>query len=110
MDDCQAILMFGALSQITRLNVLRNLVIAGPEGLAAGRIAELAGVSSSNISFHLKEMEHAGLIRMRRESRSIIYSARYETLASLVEFLIRDCCSGHPAVCSAATSDKTAKA
>lgn len=96
MNDDQAVAVFGALSQITRLQVLRHLVVAGPEGLAAGRLAELLGVAPSNISFHLREMEHAMLIRMRRQGRSLIYSVHYETLGNLMEFLMRDCCSGRP--------------
>lgn len=109
MNDQQAANAFGALSQLTRLHVIRNLVIAGPEGLAAGRLAELSGVSPSNISFHLRELEHAGLVRMRRESRSLIYSAQFEMLGSLVEFLIQDCCSGHPSVCSGKALLKTGR-
>lgn len=98
MDDRQALASFAALSQETRLQVVRTLVVAGPEGLAAGSIAERMGVSPSNLSFHLKELDHAGLIRQRRESRSIVYTASYDALADLVKFLMEDCCSGHPSI------------
>ncbi|AYM05548.1 ArsR/SmtB family transcription factor [Agrobacterium radiobacter] len=98
MDERQALLSFSALSQETRLSIVRALVIAGPEGLAAGVIAERMGVSATNVSFHLKELERSGLISQRRLSRSILYSASYDTLASLVKFLMEDCCAGHPAV------------
>ncbi|MBO0145401.1 helix-turn-helix transcriptional regulator [Agrobacterium sp. Ap1] len=98
MDERQALSSFAALSQETRLGIVRELVIAGPEGLAAGVIAERMGVSATNVSFHLKELERSGLISQRRESRSIIYSASYETLAGLVKFLMEDCCAGHPAI------------
>ena len=77
MDVRQALSAFGALSQETRLAVVRTLVVAGPAGLAAGAIAERMGVSPSNISFHLKELERAGLVAQRRESRSLVYSASY---------------------------------
>ncbi|MFN7103923.1 MAG: ArsR/SmtB family transcription factor [Pseudorhizobium sp.] len=97
MDNLQAVSAFSALSQITRLQVLRALVVAGKEGLAAGKLAEMIGVAPSNISFHLKEMEHAQLIACRRQGRSLIYSARFEVLGDLVQFMIRDCCSGHAA-------------
>lgn len=100
MDEQQARLAFGALAQETRLRVLRMLVIAGPTGLAAGAIADRAEVSASNISFHLKELEQAGLVRTRRESRSIIYSARYDALSGLIRFLMEDCCSGRPEICA----------
>ena len=94
MNDRQGLDAFGALSQQTRLQVIRKLVIAGPSGLAAGTIAETVNVSPSNISFHLKELEHAGLISAQRESRSIVYSANFETLNGLVRFLMENCCSG----------------
>ncbi|OYW58628.1 MAG: transcriptional regulator [Bosea sp. 12-68-7] len=99
MDERDALSAFAALSQETRLRMVRLLVAAGPAGMAAGAIAEAVDASSSNLSFHLKELEHAGLIQSRRQSRSIIYSASYGALSGLVEFLMRDCCQGHPAVC-----------
>ncbi|WP_113487004.1 metalloregulator ArsR/SmtB family transcription factor [Rhizobium cremeum] len=98
MDERQALISFAALSQETRLAIVRLLVVAGPDGLAAGVIAERMGVSPSNVSFHLKELERSGLISQRRESRSIVYSASYETLAALLTFLMEDCCSGHPSI------------
>ena len=98
MDKRQALSSFAALSQETRLSIVRALVVAGPEGLAAGVIAERMGVSATNVSFHLKELERSGLISQRRESRSIIYSASYDALSDLVKFLMEDCCAGHPAI------------
>ncbi|KJF67546.1 ArsR/SmtB family transcription factor [Rhizobium nepotum] len=98
MDERQALSSFAALSQETRLAIVRALVVAGPEGLAAGIIAERMGVSATNVSFHLKELERSGLISQRRMSRSILYSASYETLAELIKFLMEDCCAGHPAI------------
>lgn len=94
MREDQALIAFGALSQETRLRILRVLVVAGEEGLAAGTIAERMGVSASNVSFHLKEIELAGLIRARRFGRSIIYTADHTTLSALIRFLLEDCCSG----------------
>ena len=98
MEERQARSSFAALSQETRLGIVRTLVVAGPGGMAAGAIAEKMGVSPSNVSFHLKELERTGLIAQRRESRSIDYSASYETLADLVKFLMEDCCVGHASV------------
>jgi ArsR family transcriptional regulator, arsenate/arsenite/antimonite-responsive transcriptional repressor len=100
MRESQALSAFAALSQETRLRILRRLVIAGPGGLAAGVLAKKAGVSASNVSFHLKELEHAGLVANRRESRSIVYSADYGALDGLLRFMMEDCCAGHPEVCS----------
>ncbi|QTG17043.1 winged helix-turn-helix transcriptional regulator (plasmid) [Agrobacterium tumefaciens] len=103
MDQRQALGAFAALSQETRLQIVRLLVVAGPDGMAAGALAEKVEVSPSNISFHLKELEHSGLIAAQRQSRSIIYTAKYEALGGLVRFLMEDCCSGHPEICAPAT-------
>jgi ArsR family transcriptional regulator len=102
MDETQALNAFAALSQDTRLQIVRLLVKAGSGGLAAGVIGEAVGASSSKASFHLSHLERAGLITSRRESRSILYSAAYPALAGLVGFLLRDCCQGHPEVCEPA--------
>jgi ArsR family transcriptional regulator, arsenate/arsenite/antimonite-responsive transcriptional repressor len=99
MNERQALSAFAALSQETRLRVLRHLVMAGPEGIAAGAIAERVEVSASNVSFHLKELERAGLVSVRRDSRSMVYSAEYDALSGLIRFLMEDCCSGRPEIC-----------
>jgi DNA-binding transcriptional ArsR family regulator len=99
MREGQAQTAFAALAQATRLRIVRMLVKAGPDGMAAGAIAEASDVSASNVSFHLKELEHSGLINARREARSIIYSADYKALRGLIEFLMKDCCAGHPEIC-----------
>ncbi|EJC82610.1 putative transcriptional regulator [Rhizobium leguminosarum bv. trifolii WSM2297] len=102
MDQRQALISFAALSQETRLRIVRMLVIAGPDGMAAGMIADKVEVSPSNVSFHLKELERSGLIDQKREARSIIYTASYETLGGLVRFLMEDCCGGRPEICAPA--------
>src|ERR1700693_1455971 len=102
MNESQAVTGFGALAQETRLSILRLLVQAGPDGKAAGDIANAVGVSPSNVSFHLKELERASLIAQRREARSIIYAAEFAAIGDLIRFLMQDCCSGHPEVCAPA--------
>ena len=102
MNEGQAQTAFAALSQETRLRIVRMLVKAGPGGMAAGALAEASDVSASNVSFHLKDLEHSGLIRARREARSIVYSADYKELRGLIEFLMTDCCAGHPDICDPA--------
>ncbi|MBB4569722.1 ArsR/SmtB family transcription factor [Rhizobium leucaenae] len=102
MNERQALGSFGALSQETRLQIVRMLVVAGPEGMPAGTIAEKLEVSPSNISFHLKELDRAGLVSQQREARSIIYTANYDALSGLVRFLMDDCCGGHPEICAPA--------
>jgi ArsR family transcriptional regulator, arsenate/arsenite/antimonite-responsive transcriptional repressor len=80
-------------------------VQAGPEGVAAGVLGEATGVSASNVSFHLKELERAGLIGARRQARSIIYAADYPALAGLLQFLMEDCCAGRPEICAPALAN-----
>ena len=105
MDEAQAINAFAALSQETRLRIVRLLVTAGPDGLSAGAIGKaMDGASSSRMSFHLSHLEHAGLVVSRREGRSIIYSAAFPVLSGLIAFLMRDCCQGHPEVCNPAVA------
>lgn len=88
--------MLGALSQGTRLNIIRHLVGKEREGASAGEIAEAVGAISSKASFHLSALERAGLISSERRSRHIIYRARIDSLGALVSFLMNDCCDGHP--------------
>jgi ArsR family transcriptional regulator, arsenate/arsenite/antimonite-responsive transcriptional repressor len=105
MTENEAVAGFGALAQDTRLRILRLLVQAGPLGRAAGDIALAMKVSPSNVSFHLKELERAGLLSQRREARSIIYSADYQRISDLIRFLMQDCCAGHPEICAPALAD-----
>ena len=78
---------------------------ACPDGIPAGEVAEEVGVSASNVSFHLKELERAGLIEARREARSIIYNANYDALRGLIGFLMKDCCGGRPEICAPVLAD-----
>lgn len=96
MTESQAILVFAALAQETRLKIVRALVRAGPDGLSAGSLAEALSVSASNLSFHLKEVERAGLVVRRRKATSIIYSMNFTAMTELVAFLSEDCCAGGP--------------
>lgn len=67
---------------------------AGPSGIAAGKISEQAGIPPSSLSFHLKELTHAGMVESQQVGRSVIYKANYETAAKLVGFLSENCCGG----------------
>lgn len=99
METKQALAAFQALSQDTRLSALRLLVQAGPNGLAAGAIAERLAVQPSTLSTHLGILERAGLVASRRESRSIIYAAQFDGLRRLITFLTEDCCQGRAEIC-----------
>jgi ArsR family transcriptional regulator, arsenate/arsenite/antimonite-responsive transcriptional repressor / arsenate reductase (thioredoxin) len=99
MEVSSAAQIFGALSQDTRLAVLRLLVSAGPNGLPAGDIAGRLGLPSSTASFHLAALERAGLTQSTRQSRQIIHAVRIAALRDLVAFLTETCCAGHPELC-----------
>jgi ArsR family transcriptional regulator, arsenate/arsenite/antimonite-responsive transcriptional repressor len=99
METNSAVVAFAALAHETRLAVLRLLVRQGPSGLPAGAIAEVLDVVASTLSFHLKELERAGLLTSWRRQRQIFYAADYEGLRRLMTFLTEDCCQGRPEIC-----------
>ena len=99
MEPKDAIAALAALAQETRLAIYRLLVQAGPEGLAAGAIAESLAVSPATLSFHLKELARAGLVTPRNAARFIYYSANFERMATLMTYLTQHCCQGMPSEC-----------
>ena len=99
-----AVAALGALANEHRLAVFRLLVQAGPEGQPAGAIAEALEMPASSLSFHLAHLTRVGLIAQRRESRSLIYSADFAVMNSLLGFLTDNCCGG--ASCAPAISKK----
>jgi DNA-binding transcriptional ArsR family regulator len=94
MNRDRAVKSLAALAQGTRLEAFRQLVQAGPDGLAAGELAERLGISPPALSFHLRGLAEAGLVRPRQQGRFIYYSAAYDAMQSLVDFLTENCCSG----------------
>lgn len=100
MELKNAVAALSALAHDGRLSVFRMLVQAGPEGLAAGEIARRLDVPPNTLSSNLNILSNAGLIDSRREGRSIIYTARYENMTELLEFLMQDCCAGSPEICA----------
>lgn len=93
MDIQQAITLFDALSQETRLEAFRLLVKAGPDGLAAGIISTSLGTPHNTMSFHLNHLSNAGIISSRKNGRSIIYTANFDVTRDLISFMVKDCCS-----------------
>lgn len=91
MDTKAAIAALGALAQDSRLAAFRLLVSAGPAGMAASRIAEALGMPASSLSFHLKELTHAGLIAPRQQGRFLIYTAQAGAMDGLLAFLAEHC-------------------
>jgi len=94
METKDAVAALAALAQDSRLDVFRLLVQTGPDGIAAGRIAERLAISPATLSFHLAQLRHAGLINMRRDGRSLVYSADYDGMNELMSFLTENCCGG----------------
>jgi len=100
MDKTDAVAALGALAHESRLDVFRLLVQAGPEGMAAGEIARATGAVMSTLSANLAVLTRAGLIASRRDGRSMIYTAAYEQMRSLLGFLMENCCAGKPEICA----------
>ena len=98
MNNTEAIAIMGALANETRLSVFRLLVSAGPNGMAAGQIAEAINATPSRTSFHLNTLSDAGIVASERQARQITYSVRFEAMGALMSFLLHDCCKGHATV------------
>lgn len=96
MKTNDALAALAALSQESRLAVFRLLVQAGPEGMAATKIADALAIGATSLSFHLKELTHAQMVVPLRQGRSIIYSANFDTMNDLLGFLTENCCGGNP--------------
>lgn len=99
MDNKQAITAFDALSQEIRLEVLRLLIKAGPDGIPAGDIGDALGVKQNTMSVNLKILAQAGLITRVRDGRTIRYAADYYGIQQVVVFLMKDCCGGRAELC-----------
>lgn len=99
MDKTNALSAFDALSQETRLDVLRLLIKAGPEGVPAGEIGDQLGVKQNTMSVNLKVLAQAGLVTTERDGRVVRYAADYKAIQGLVLFLMKDCCGGREELC-----------
>ena len=100
METASAVAALSALAHEGRLTIFRELVQAGPNGLAAGEVSRRVGIAPSTLSASLTMLSHAGLVSSRREGRSIIYAAAYDSMAALLGYLVKDCCNGRPEVCA----------
>lgn len=100
MEMKSAVSALSALAHQGRLSTFRMLVKAGREGIPAGEIARQLDVPPNTLSSNLTILSHAGLIESRREGRSVIYSAQYDTMTALLEYLMQDCCGGSPEICA----------
>jgi ArsR family transcriptional regulator, arsenate/arsenite/antimonite-responsive transcriptional repressor len=100
MEMINAVSALSALAQESRLAVFRLLVEAGPEGMPAGQIADALDLASNTLTFHFDRLRMAGLVTVRRDGRSMIYAAQFETMNALLGFLTENCCQGAPETCA----------
>jgi DNA-binding transcriptional ArsR family regulator len=100
MESISAVASLSALAHEGRLRIFRMLVQAGVMGLPAGEIARRLGTPANTLSANLNVLAHAGLVRSRRQGRSIIYTAEYDRMRELLGFLVEDCCGGSPEICA----------
>ena len=100
MESETAVRRLAALAQPSRLAVFRLLVKAGPEGMAAGEIARALDIAPNTLSAQLNLLSQAGLVRQRRDGRSLIYSVEFETMSALLLYLMEDCCNGNAEICA----------
>ena len=99
MEERQVVAALSALAHESRLRVFRLLAREGEVGMPAGKIAETLAIPAATLSFHLKELVHAGLITDRREGRSILYALHIDATKQFFDFLLADCCQGRPDLC-----------
>jgi len=102
MQSTSVIRALAALAQEHRLAAFRLLVQTGPQGMAAGAIAERLGLPASSLSFHLAQLSHAGLVTSERNGRSIVYFAAYPMMNDLMGYLTENCCGGTPCMTKSA--------
>ena len=100
MEISNAVSALSALAQESRLEIFRLLVQAGEAGIPAGKIGEQLELPLSTLSFHLNQLKQAGLINCRRESRTLFYSANYDSMTALMAYLTENCCQGQPENCA----------
>ena len=96
LDEAAAVKALAALAQPQRLRAFRALVVAGPDGLTPGVMAEKLSVAPSALSFHLKELAHSGLVSSQARGRNLIYRASFTHMNALLGYLTEHCCQGQP--------------
>ena len=106
MDEIEAVRSLAALAQPLRLQVFRALIVAGEAGLTPGTMAQGLGVPGATLSFHLKELAHAGLVTQERAGRNLVYRAAYDRMNTLLAYLTDNCCQGVECIDAAAASCK----
>lgn len=108
MRSAQIVKALAALAQPTRLAIYRLLVERGPEGMAAGLVAEKLKVSPATLSFHFRTLSHAGLLDSRQEGRFVYYAANFTVMNGIVAYLTENCCGGNQDLCTTTALADTA--
>jgi ArsR family transcriptional regulator, arsenate/arsenite/antimonite-responsive transcriptional repressor len=94
VSETDAVRALAALAQVQRLRAFRSLIAAGPDGTTPGALAEQLGIAPSGLSFHLKELAHAGLVTAQPRGRNLIYRASFGRMNDLLAYLTEHCCQG----------------
>ena len=100
MEKSDVIAALAALAQDNRLDAYRLLVQAGPGGMPAGQVSTALRLAPNTLSFHLDRLRQAGLVTVRRDGRSLIYAARYDSMNALLDYLTQNCCAGVATDCA----------
>ena len=106
MEEIDVIRSLSALAHAHRLQIFRALVVAGAQGMTPGVMAEGSGIPAATLSFHLKELMHAGLVTQERQSRNLVYRASFEHMNALLGYLMDNCCQGEACLADTTTSCK----
>src|SRR5215469_13642463 len=109
MEKVSALAALAALAQENRLDVFRLLVEAGPDGMSAGAVADALNLAPNTLTFHFDRLREAGLVTVKRNGRSMIYAARYDTMNALLAYLTENCCRGRPDECLPANIGKATR-
>lgn len=104
MEINDAVKAMAALAQASRLEIFRALVVAGTEGMTPSALSEALGVAANTLSFHLKELSHAGLVAQERAGRNLIYRAQFDRMNALISYLTENCCQGQTCMPPGTTS------
>ena len=104
MEENDILKALAALAQANRLRLFRELVVAGQDGLTPGALAASLGMPAATLSFHLRELLHAGLVSQERQGRHLIYRAAYARMNAVLAYLTDNCCQGEPCLADVAMS------
>jgi DNA-binding transcriptional ArsR family regulator len=107
MKKPDALAALAALAQDNRLDIFRLLVEVGRDGMPAGAVADALALAPNTLTFHFDRLRDAGLVTVRREGRSMIYAARYETMNALIGYLTENCCGGRFEQCLPAKKESS---